>query len=204
MNPGVDLSKNIDALKDGFVAASPQGANAWLAAVLGASRDGILIESNERIVEINDACVRLLGYSSAIELVGSPVSILSLSPQKEQLLELDRRQSNDRSPELLLAKRKDGTLIPLEVTTAAVGLTGKSHHIIILRDTTTGTNATTKTLEVAGGLSKRAAHDLNNLLAAIRCQTELVLVYETITPSVREMLQKVLTAAERASAITRQ
>jgi PAS domain S-box-containing protein len=163
-----------------------------------------VVEANERIVAINDACVRLLGYTSAMELVGQPVSILSLSPQSEQLLKQDRSQSNDRSPKLLLAKRKDGTFIPLEVTAVGLALAGTTHQLMILRDTTASTNPTVKKLEGAGVLTNRAAHDLNNLLAAIRCQTELVLVYETVPPSVREMLQKVLSAAQRASDITRQ
>jgi two-component system, cell cycle sensor histidine kinase and response regulator CckA len=195
-----------DSLKDEAPGELPHLSYELLMAVLTASRDGIVIEAKERIVEVSPAAVRLLGYASASELVGHPVSVFCSAPGEKQLLESNRQQSKDGLHELLrlVAKRKDGTLLELEAVTKAVTIAGSSHRIIVLRDLTLRTSSEAQQLETVGRVTKDFAHDLNNLLTAIRCQTELVLVYENVPHAVREMLQKVITVADRATNLTSQ
>lgn len=185
----------------------PCRGNDWFAAVLKTSRDGILVVANGQIVEVNEACLRLLGYASANELVGRPLSVVGTSPAELQLLELgSQRTAGGEAQELLafVAKRKDGTLIRLEVMTTVVALDGNSHRFSILRDSNARAELDAQRQGSLARLTDGVAHDLNNLLTAIRCQTELVLVYETVPPSVREVLRKVITAADRATNLTRQ
>jgi two-component system cell cycle sensor histidine kinase/response regulator CckA len=201
MHSRIGRANVIDPSKNTPVGGAPQQNPEWLAAVLTASRDGIVIETNERIVEINNACVRLLGYANASELVGRSVEVFC-APGGKPLLELGHQGSTDGSPDVFefVGRKKDGTTVQLEATTKLVG---GSCRIVILRDSAMRTETEARKLEGAGRLPEGFAHDLNNLLTAIRCQTELVLVYQTVPPTVREILQKVIAATERATQLTR-
>jgi PAS domain S-box-containing protein len=59
-------------------------------------------------------------------------------------------------------------------------------------------------MEAVGRLAGGVAHDFNNMLAAISGYTELMLMYENLEPSVKEGLEEVYRAAQRAATLTRQ
>lgn len=59
-------------------------------------------------------------------------------------------------------------------------------------------------MEAVGRLAGGVAHDFNNILTAIIMQTELLSDEEALTPALREGLQQIHAAAERAANLTRQ
>ena len=59
-------------------------------------------------------------------------------------------------------------------------------------------------MEAIGQLAGGVAHDFNNILAVIMMQAELAATTEGIPPMIREGLQQILVAAERAASLTRQ
>lgn len=59
-------------------------------------------------------------------------------------------------------------------------------------------------MEAVGQLAGGAAHDFNNILAAITMQVELASLAENVPAEVREELQEIRAAATRAASLTRQ
>jgi PAS domain S-box-containing protein len=105
---------------------------------LGVSPDGIWIHNQGTIHYVNDALVKMLGYSSSDELVGR--SIHEFFPPEEQAALRDRVKmtSAESRPVTTLATRlrRDGSRIPVEITAAAYVQDGKPWNIAIARDIT--------------------------------------------------------------------
>lgn len=109
----------------------------WLRAILHASRDGIIVEKDERIVYANDAYARLLGYDCRDELVGSHVSAVVSPHDVGRLVEFGKRRvCGEAIPSLyeFEGKRKDGTPIDLEASVSTQTVGGETYITTAIRD----------------------------------------------------------------------
>ena len=96
----------------------------------------LLLTPDGRILEANKAAVAIYGYS-AEELRSTNIRDLELP---EELESFDTRwqaaTSNESFQYETVHRRKDGTILPVEVTTAAIDVGGKIYHQAFSRDVT--------------------------------------------------------------------
>jgi diguanylate cyclase (GGDEF)-like protein/PAS domain S-box-containing protein len=109
-------------------------------AALDISADAISLVDAEsmRIIDINDAALRNLGYERH-ELVGQPVSIVFPDRSPEDIrAAYDRLNRSDHGAELLQMRhrRKDGSVLPVEVTRRVLRTDEGTYIIGIARDLT--------------------------------------------------------------------
>ena len=109
----------------------------WLQAVFDASRDGIVIEDDGKIVYTNKFFAQFFGHETPEELFGQ--SILQLLPPDEakRLLEYgERRLLGEQVSSLyqFTGKRKDGTLVEVEGAVSTVVISGKKYVMTAVRD----------------------------------------------------------------------
>lgn len=105
----------------------------WLRAIFAASRDGILVEDNERIVYVNKSYADLFGYDKTEELIGQHISVVISTEDVERLLEFGRQRSEGGLPEAVYefkGKRKDGASVDLE---ASVSTSQRSEGVLTSR-----------------------------------------------------------------------
>lgn len=110
-----------------------------LRSIFEASRDGILVEQDERIVYINSSYARLFGYEHPGELIGKPISTIVSPGDKGRMLEYGRqRLRGEHAPAVyeFKGKRRDGTLIDLEVSVSTHAVAGKTYITSLIRDIT--------------------------------------------------------------------
>lgn len=97
------------------------------------SFEGILITSENVILEINNQMCEMLGYTRD-ELIGTYASDL-LPPDSRTLLKpLDILNSND--PFEFMVKRKNGTIFPVEIRGRNIPYSGKVARVTAIRDIT--------------------------------------------------------------------
>ncbi len=110
-----------------------------LRAIFEASRDGILVEADERIVFVNQSYTALLGYEAPEELSGKHLSSVISSEDTERLLNFGNSRLRGKLPPSVYefkAKRKDGTLIEVEASASISIVAGHSYITSIVRDIT--------------------------------------------------------------------
>jgi PAS domain S-box-containing protein len=187
--------------------------NRLLVHALDSARDGVMITDAEgRIERVNDAFVRMYGYTRA-ELVGQTPRLLKSDVQPRELYHdlwqtLLRRQSWQGE---LVNRRKDGTHVDTSLSiTPLVDAQGRlGHFVAIYRDVTERKLMERQLLQAqkmrsVGTLAGGIAHEFNNLLAGIQGYASLALRENNLTPSVKEFLQNVVTLSDRAAHLTRQ
>jgi PAS domain S-box-containing protein len=111
----------------------------WLRSIFEASRDGILVEENERIVYVNKSYLLLFGYEKAEEITGGHVSLVMSPDDRERMLAYGRRRVHgEGAPSVyeFKGKRKDETLIDLEAVVSTSVVSGSAYIITAIRDIT--------------------------------------------------------------------
>ncbi|MCA1567964.1 MAG: PAS domain S-box protein [Acidobacteria bacterium] len=109
----------------------------WLRAIFEASRDGILVEDDERIVYVNKSYTSLFGYDTPEELIGKHVSTLISTQDAERMLEFGRRRARGEPVSSMYefkGKRKDGSLIDIEGSVSAPTIAGQTYITTFVRD----------------------------------------------------------------------
>lgn len=107
-----------------------------LRAIFEASRDGILVENDERIVYVNNSYARLLMYDPE-ELIGAHVSIVTPSEDGKMMLEFGRRRLRGEQAPVTYefrGRRKDGVLIDLEASVSTHAVDGRTFITTTIRD----------------------------------------------------------------------
>ncbi len=116
-----------------------QESEQWFKAIFDNSRDGILIEEEEKIIFVNDALVRLYGYESADELLGQHLSTIQADESNEKLLGYGKqRKEGEEVPDLYEARgrRSDGSIFDVEVSASLFQINNSKYIISIERDIT--------------------------------------------------------------------
>lgn len=171
----------------------------WLRAIFEASRDGILVEDEERITYVNQSYTSLFGYEGPGELIGKHVSTVISPEDVERLLEFGRRRARGEVVASIYefkGKRKDGSLIDVEASVSISTVAGQAYITTTVRDI-----AERKRAEE----SLRQAHDELERRVAERT-VELAHTNETLQAEIRErtrmeearrlLLQQLVTAQE--------
>jgi PAS domain S-box-containing protein len=184
------------------------------AAALAAAADAIVITDRTGIIEwVNPAFTRLTGYT-ADEAGGKNPNELVKSGKHDGAFykELwDTILAKQTWHGEMINRRKDGTLYSEEqsITPILDASGGITHFVAIKEDTTERLKAEAQfrqaqKMEVVGRLASGIAHDFNNLLTVINGISDLVLAQVPRDDPLHADLEEILSAAQRASMLTRQ
>jgi len=105
---------------------------AWLASILNASKDGILVKESDEIIYVNKALVRMFGYDSSADILGKKASLIMPAGIQPQ----GANDVNDHSEYALKGRKKDGAVIDLEASVSNVHIHGGENIIAVIRDVT--------------------------------------------------------------------
>jgi PAS domain S-box-containing protein len=184
-----------------------------LAAIIEYSDDAIVSKTVDGIViGWNHGAERLYGYL-AEEMIGQPIAILFPPDRyREYLRVMQEVKAGKAVPAFdTERRRKDGTLInisigftPIEARDGEViGISKHSHDITQIKKLEAQFVEAQK-MEVIGHLAGGVAHDFNNVLAVIMCYSDMALLELAPESPLRNSLEEIRQAAERAAGLTRQ
>jgi PAS domain S-box-containing protein len=103
------------------------------------SPDGIAVHQDGRVVLVNPAGARTLGYSEPAELVGRPVLELVHPDDRLRVIERISRTLKEGRPGEMNEERfvrKDGSFVPVEVVNAPFYWRGRPAVLVVVRDIT--------------------------------------------------------------------
>jgi PAS domain S-box-containing protein len=149
---------------------------------------------------VNDAAVAHYGYSRA-EFLAMTLKDIRPAEDVPALLALSNRTRWRH-------RKKDGTLIDVEVIGHSLEFAGRPARLVLLEDVTEQRRLEeqlrqAQKMEAVGRLAGGVAHDFNNLLTVILGYSDLLLKSAALGEA-RESLQQVHKAAQRAAELTRQ
>ena len=190
-----------------------------LAAIVESSPDAIFSTDLDGVVTSwNAGAERLYGYS-ALEMVGQPAAVMFPDDRVEEGVAVLETVRAGRTVEQFetVRRRADGTLVEVSIAIAALNdadgsVRGAS---AIVRDISERNDLEraqrdlelrlhqSERLESLGQLAGGIAHDFNNLISLIVNFAQLA-SEQTVDPSVREDLDEIRAAGERATRLTRQ
>jgi len=162
---------------------------------------------------VNDAAIRHYGYSREEFLA---MTLREIRPPEEvQALEQhgitrrERQHGAFRSLRVWKHRKKDGTLIDVEIAASPMEFQGRRAWLALANDITEKSKLEAQflqaqKLESAGRLAGGVAHDFNNLLGVIIGYGELVRGQLREGDASRDRVSQILKAAERAAGLTRQ
>lgn len=176
------------------------------------ARDGIVtLDAQYRILFANPALASMFGFT-ANELAGRQLT--ELVPDMNQALVDADNPAEALSGECLTAMRKDGSLVPVEISFARHSEHGSRYLTGILRDVTQRRRVeaereelerqlqASQRMESIGQLTGGIAHDFNNLLVAILGYTDLALNPDLPEHELRTFLTEIRSAGKRAADMT--
>jgi len=183
------------------------------------SPDMIAMQTDGRIVYVNQKGVELLGASSPDDLIGK-LLLEVVHPDFHDLARrrihevLERRNAVPFVEQRLV--RLDGQTVEVEVAGLPASFQGRAASHLVVRDISDRKRAEaervrlesrlreSQKMEAIGRLAGGVAHDFNNLLTVIGGYGELVLDYIPEDDPNREDVEEIIRAAEQAAALTRQ
>ncbi len=174
--------------------------------------DAVFIHTEARFVYANNAAVRMLGAASAADLVGRPVLDI-VHPDFVDLVKQRIRSLHEGKQVTPLSQMKvvrlDGASVDAEITGCRFAYEGKPSILVVMRDVTARLNLEVQLrqaqkMEAVGRLAGGVAHDFNNLLTVITGRCDLLLRGVNGNQELREELEEIRRAGERAASLTRQ
>jgi len=177
---------------------------AHLRSILGTVPDAMIVTDDKGVItSFSAGATALLGYRSA-EAVGRNVGMLMLDPRPER----DGAGAGDLRAggaqvagygRYAQAVAKGGAALPVELSVGEARANGRTIYTAFLRDLTSRQKVDeefrqAQTMEAVGRLAGGVAHDLNNLLAAMIANLEL-LAPHLAEPTLRELADEACLAA---------
>jgi two-component system cell cycle sensor histidine kinase/response regulator CckA len=184
----------------------------WLEAIFRASRDGIVVEADERVVFANEAAARLHGFDNPCEMSGLPTTLFQMPEDAPRMLEYGRKRlRGEPVPSVypFRGRRKDGSAIDLEASVSTCRLDGQDFIITVIRDITERKRLEERLrqaqkLEALGRVAGGVAHVFNNQMTVVLGYCDVLLADLPPGDPMREGLRAIRKAGERAAAVTRQ
>jgi PAS domain S-box-containing protein len=184
-----------------------------LAHALRSISEGVCVSDlEERIFFVNDAWLRIYGYSRD-EMLGKHVSLVRPTEgQEETTRRIAREALHEGFRGEVINRRKDGTLFPVYLSGSTVrDADGNAVALIgVVTDLSERKRLEeqlrhSQKMEAVGRLAGGIAHDFNNLLTAINGYSELLLQrLAGGDPALRGDVEEIRRAGERAANLTRQ
>jgi len=185
--------------------------NLWRAVPIG-----IGIAVNRVIVEANDALARVTGYSRE-ELIGSSTRVLYRSDIEFEAAYSTGAESGNPVSGDTQWRRQDGSLVDVNVSASRVDPEDLAKGIVFAVVDLTGRKRAeeekaklqarlhqARKMESIGRLAGGVAHDFNNLLTVINGYSRLLLRNLVPGDPLRENLEEIHRAGERAAGLTQQ
>jgi two-component system cell cycle sensor histidine kinase/response regulator CckA len=184
-----------------------------------ASAEGILIADLEtRIFKYaNPSICRMLGYTENELITLGVADIHPKDALQGVIAEFEAQARGEKSlAEGLPCLRKDGAVFYADVNAVKIIIDGKACNAGFFRDITERKQAEAKRekleeqlrmsqkMEAIGSLAGGIAHDFNNLLCVILGYTELAMKKMREEDPLKDKLQEIKNAGERAAILTRQ
>ena len=187
-------------------------ALAELGAIVASTNDAIIGKSLDgTVTSWNAAAERVYGYSTS-EMVGQSISLVIPDDRADELPEILDRISRGESvhPFETVRVRKDGSRVNVALTISPI----KDPHGVVVGASTIARDITdrlrleeqlrqSEKTQAIGSLAGGIAHDFNNILLVIRGHSALLL-QDLRGERVRESVQQIDRAAERAAEFTQQ
>jgi two-component system cell cycle sensor histidine kinase/response regulator CckA len=181
-------------------------------ALMEHAQDAIFVNDENGVVqEVNGAAERLVGATRA-EIVGRNfLDTLPADDREQVLAEFRETLVHGRSLELreVRIQRRDGSIVPAEVTASVVEIGGKPFVVALLRDVSERNTMAeqlrlAQKMEAIGQLAGGVAHDFNNLLTVILGYSQLLAANLRDQPEDFSAIEEIRKAGESAAALTGQ
>jgi two-component system cell cycle sensor histidine kinase/response regulator CckA len=176
--------------------------------------EGIIFHNKGLLVDANSAFAKMFGYELK-ELIGKDViELLALPEYRDSIRE--KIAAGFNKPYEIMAQRKDGTIIPLEVEARQAHYKGKILQVASVRDITARKQAEeekeklqaqlqrAQKMEAIGTLAGGVAHNFNNLLMGIVGNTSLMLLETDSNHPYYERLKNIEKSVQSGSKLTSQ
>ena len=164
---------------------------------------------------VNPAAVEQYGYSEEEFLA---MSLLDIRTPEEalRLLQILQRGGGLPIQTRVEHRKKDGTIIQVELAAEDLVLDGRRSRIVVARDISDEIRLreqqriveehlrVAQKMEVVGGLAGGVAHDFNNLLSVILGASDFIAADLPADSPLQEDVKDIREAAERGAALTRQ
>ena len=168
-------------------------------------------EPSGRLLDLNPALARMLGYESPAELLGLGFTAPLYCDPADHERTVAEYMNNRRAAATVDWKRKDGTVITVHMIGREVlSPDGKAECAEVMVEDVTERKTLEKQLvqaqkfEAIGQLAGGVAHDFNNMIGAILGWADLGIEETEINSRLHRHFHKVHQQAERAAALTRQ
>ncbi len=186
-----------------------------LRALLEAASEGVVATDGEgKILLVNGTGLKLFGYNRE-ELLGQPVE--TLLPEALRAIHFHHREKYLADPHArpmgvglsLSARRKDGTIFPVEISLSFSQEGGSLMVLALITDITERRRVEenlreTAKLESLGVLAGGIAHDFNNLLTVVLANASMAM--ENVAPDspARAPITEAIRSTEQAAHLTQQ
>ena len=187
------------------------GSEAKFAKAFNANPSGMAITTVEgRVVDVNDAFLRMLGYTRDEALGRTTVDLGLWRTVEDRMRVIQRAQAYGRVQTVEIEGRtKDGAPRALLYSAELIELDGAPHVLLLTTDVTERRQLEEQLrqagkMEAVGQLAGGVAHDFNNILTAILGYADLLAADLPAADRRIEDVDEIRKAAHRAAALTRQ
>ena len=162
-----------------------------------------------RFLAVNDAATARYGYSKR-EFLGLTLADIRPPEEVTRLLEPIPRTADEVTLPLAWKHRaRDGSVFEVEITGHSLTFNGRAARLVVARDLTEQRRVEqrlfqSQKMDAIGRLAGGVAHDLNNMLAVILVNVDVMLEALPKDDPLREDLDSAREAAKRAASLTSQ
>ncbi|MEX2470941.1 MAG: PAS domain S-box protein [Gemmatimonadota bacterium] len=216
---GTDVSFGIRAKRDAVSVAAQQAELSLFRQAIDSSRDAFFVADAETglFVDFNEGALRQLGYTrEELSRMGPRDIAPDLSTPEGWRAVKAGVASDEATVRKSIHRRKDGSEVPVEISFSTVQDRGRTLILAIARDVSERHAAErereelrrqleqSQKMESVGRLAGGVAHDFNNLLTVVNATADLALAEMTEDSPLRDDLDQIRQAGERAARLTRQ
>ena len=179
--------------------------------VVNLAPDGIVVHRDGQVVFANVAAARTAGMERPEDLEGRLIVDFIHPDSLTQVEDRVRAMEAGQQPPTVVQywRRRDGTAIPMEVTSLPIEFDGRPAIQTVFRDITERRQLeeqlrASQKMESIGRLAGGVAHDFNNILTVIRGYAGIARTSLPITHPIQPDLFEIEQGVDRAAALTRQ